>query len=101
MSRDESVLAPPPPDSLGSRGATFWRSVQDVSEFDFRETDLLLEICRTLDTIEALSTAIDRDGVMIVGSQGQMVMNNAIGERRLQQAAYARMVTQLNLTRGY
>jgi hypothetical protein len=88
---------PPPPDGLGARGADFWTAAQEQLEFDDRETDLLIEVCRTLDTIDLLSAAIDTDGVMLTGSQGQRVLNGAVAERRQQQAAYARLVTQLNL----
>jgi hypothetical protein len=66
-------------------------------EFDVQELDLLLEVCRTLDTIEALSGAIETDGLMITGSQGQLVLNSAVAELRQQQSSYARLVTMLNL----
>jgi hypothetical protein len=88
---------PPPPNGLGLRGSEFWTAAQSQLEFDERETDLLTEVCRTLDTIDLLSAAIDTDGVMLTGSQGQRVLNGAVAERRQQQAAYARLVTQLNL----
>jgi len=89
--------APKVPDGLGLRGAAFWKSVQSELEFDARETDLLIEICRTLDTIDLLAAAVARDGLMLVGSQGQQVLNAAVGELRQQQAAYARLCAQLNM----
>ena len=58
---------------------------------------MLLETCRTLDVIEVLSAAIESDGVMLTGSQGQPVLNGAVPELRQQQAALARLVIQLNL----
>ena len=89
--------APAVPAGIGPRGSAFWIDVQTDLEFDARETDLLIEVCRTLDTIDSLATAIERDGVMINGSQGQIVLNSAVAELRQQQASYARLVTQLNL----
>jgi hypothetical protein len=89
--------APPVPEGIGERGGAFWLAAQAGLEFDARETDLLLEICRILDTIDLLALAIERDGVMLTGSQGQRVVNGAVAEMRQQQAAYARLVTQLNM----
>lgn len=88
---------PKVPAGLGLRGAAFWKAVQADLEFDARETDLLIEVCRTLDTIDELSVAVERDGIMLKGSQGQQVLNGAVAELRQQQASYARLVTQLNL----
>lgn len=82
---------------LAARGKALWVSLQDTFEFDVQETALLLEACRTLDTIDALSVAIVRDGLMLQGSTGQPVLNGAVAELRQQQASYARLVAQLNL----
>ena len=92
-----SGSVPDVPAGIGKRGRAFWIDVQSDLEFDARETDLLVEVCRTLDTIDALAAAVERDGVMLIGSQGQQVLNGAVAELRQQQAAYARLVTQLNL----
>jgi hypothetical protein len=97
MNMKNQSTTPPPPADLGPRGSAFWTASQTDLEFDTRETALLLEVCRTLDTIDALATSVQLDGVMLVGSQGQQVLNAAVGELRQQQAAYARLVTQLNL----
>lgn len=85
------------PEGIGDRGSAFWISVQKDLEFDPLETDLLIEVCRVLDTIDALAEAIEQDGVMLTGSQGQKVLNGAVAEIRQQQAAYARLAAQLNL----
>ena len=92
-----SGSVPDVPAGIGKRGRAFWIDVQSDLEFDARETDLLVEVCRTLDTIDALAAAVERDGVMLIGSQGQQVLNGAVAELRQQQAAYARLVTQLNI----
>jgi hypothetical protein len=85
------------PRGIGPRGKAFWVDVQGNFQFDARETELLLELCRVLTTIDLLAEAVAADGVMLEGSQGQKVLNGAVAELRQQQAAYARLVTQLNL----
>ena len=85
------------PKGLGARGTALWTELQETMEFDPQEEALLLETCRTLDTIDSLATSVDVDGVMIQGSQGQKVLNPAVGEMRQQQQSYARLVTMLNL----
>ena len=82
---------------LGGRGRLLWDEMNDLLEFDSHEVQLLVEVCRTLDTIDALAESIDLDGVMIEGSQGQQVLNQAVGELRQQQQSFARLVAMLNL----
>jgi hypothetical protein len=86
------------PRSLGVRGSTLWLELQGEYEFDPHEDELLLETCRALDVIDALAASIEVDGVMLIGSQGQSVLNGAVAELRQQQAAFARLASQLNLT---
>jgi hypothetical protein len=88
---------PRPPRLLGKRGRAMWRTLWAKYDFDPHETDLVVEVCRTLDTIEDLSTQIDADGTMITGSTGQQILHPAIGERRQEQASYGRLVQMLNL----
>ena len=53
---------------------------------------MLLEACHTLDVIEVLKVAIERDGMMQTGSQGQPVLNGAVAELGEQQTAFTREV---------
>lgn len=85
------------PPGLGPRGASLWRSLTDVYEWDSAEAELLAEACRTLDAIEALRTVVATEGTMSEGSRGQRVVHPAVQELRLQQAAYARLAGLLNL----
>ncbi|MDN4639700.1 P27 family phage terminase small subunit [Agreia sp. PsM10] len=85
------------PRILKDRGRKLWRDLQREAEFDPHETPVLLETCRTVDTIDALADAIERDGVMITGSQGQSVINPAVAELRQQQQSLARLMGILNL----
>ena len=86
-----------PKHGLKARGLGLWTQLHDTYEFDPQETNLVVEVCRTLDTIDTLAASIEKDGTMVLGSQGQMVLNSAVAELRQQQAAYARLVTMLNL----
>lgn len=86
-----------PPVELGSRGRALWGDLWGTYEFDPHETEMVMETCRTLDVIDKLTESIEVDGVMITGSQGQKVLNAAVAELRQQQAAFARLVGQLNL----
>ncbi|MFF1574132.1 P27 family phage terminase small subunit [Leifsonia sp. NPDC058292] len=88
---------PATPRSLEKRGRALWRTLFSGFEFDLEERDMVHELCRTLDTIDALSGRIDADGTMITGSTGQLVLHPAVAERRQQQTSFARMLQMLNL----
>ncbi len=92
---------PKPPTSLKSRGKkmwrALWRALPSEVEFSDVETAILTEICSILDTIDALELAVETEGVMVTGSQGQLVVNPAIGEKRQQQATLARLIPALHL----
>lgn len=85
------------PQVLEKRGRQIWKSLAERYEFDDHEREVLLEFCRVLDRIDALSARVDADGVMIAGSQGQSVLHPAVAEVRQQQQAAGRLLTQLNL----
>lgn len=86
-----------PPRTLKVRGKKLWISIHSEFSPNEHETALILEVCRTLDTIDTLAASIETDGVMVTGSQGQPVLNSAVAELRQQQAAYARLLPLLNL----
>ena len=87
----------PPPRILKTRGRKLWISIHAEFDPNEHETAMIIEVCRTLDTIDTLAASIEKDGMMLVGSQGQMVLNSAVAELRQQQAAYARLLPLLNL----
>lgn len=91
------MTVPKPPRSLKVRGRKLWREITATFEFDAQEMPLLLEVCRTLDTIDDLSAAVEADGTMTTGSQGQKVVNPAVAELRQQQASFGRLLTMMNL----
>ena len=52
---------PRPPRDLGHRGRAFWRSMHAQYEVTGVEAELLVEVCRTLDSVERLAGE-DPDG---------------------------------------
>ena len=93
---DEEEI-PTPPDVLRDRGAGFWRELNGRLRLDEKQLSILFEACRSLDTIEGLAAAVESDGLMITGSQGQQVLHPAVTEIRQQQVTFARLVAQMNL----
>lgn len=88
---------PRPPKGLDARGRAFWRDLYGKYDFSEHEERLVLEACRMVDTIDGLGKRVDVDGLMVAGSQGQLVLHPAVGEKRQQQLALARMLSILNL----
>jgi hypothetical protein len=68
---------------LGPRGASFWRHVTSSCDIGRPEQELLLEVCRTLDTVEALQEAA-----------GDL---RTLAELRQQRLALGRMLGQLEI----
>jgi len=89
---------PAPPKVLGKRGRALWRELHELLEFDTHETALVLEACRSVDTIDNLQAVIDADGYTTVGSMGQTVVHPAIAELRQQQQGLVRLLSSLNIS---
>ena len=88
---------PRAPVGLGARGRAFWRHVTADYDLERGEAELLVEIVRTMDVIEALAAAVESDGLMVEGSRGQRRMHPALAELRGQRAALARLLGLLGL----
>ncbi|MBO0979896.1 P27 family phage terminase small subunit [Microbacterium sp. SD291] len=86
------------PSELKKRGRALWAELHERLEFDPHEDELVLEVCRAVDTIDALAETIEQDGVTSTGSMGQTVVHPAIPELRQQQAGLSRLVATLNLS---
>lgn len=82
---------------LKVRGRALWKSLHEDYEFDSHEETLVFETCRVVDVIADLADSVSSDGLMIVGSMGQKVLNPAVAEMRQQQMALSRLVGMLNL----
>jgi phage terminase small subunit len=88
---------PKVPDGLGQRGAAFWRDVWREYDLTDAERVLLVEVCATLDVIEALAAVVAAEGTVAEGSKGQTVVHPAVRELRAQRAALGRLLGQLEL----
>lgn len=83
--------SPRPPRGLQRRGRELWRTLVERFEFDPDELELLLEVCRTLDTLAALEEAVATSGP--VGVDGRI--HPAVVESRLQRDLLGRLLRQL------
>jgi P27 family predicted phage terminase small subunit len=94
-------VIPRAPSGLDKPGRALWRAIwADLGpelELDARERELLRRACRTADELEQLEAAVDRDGVMSLGSEGQPVVNPAVREARQLRLTLARLLGQLDL----
>lgn len=89
---------PRPPTGLRAAGRRFWKTVHErYSGLEPAESALLVECCKTLDVIADLEAAVRQHGAMVTGSQGQAVLNPAVGEQRLQRQMLGRLLDQLGL----
>lgn len=88
---------PKPPPGLQERGRRFWRAVVGTYELEPDEVEVLVEVCRTLDQVETLQAAVDRDGLTVRGSVGQVRIHPAVSELRSSRLALGKLLAQLEL----
>ena len=84
--------------SLGPAGLAAWRAITDVG-YVLRPDEVLMltQACHLVDQAEALQAAIDRDGVTVTGSRGQIRPHPALSELRGTRAEVARLLGRLKL----
>jgi hypothetical protein len=85
------------PPGLGKSGSEFWRSTQKAYHPDARDWPILLETCRVLDEIDALTAVVAAQGVMSTGSQGQVVEHPALSGLRAHRLTLDRLLVRLAL----
>lgn len=85
------------PVGLGKRGSQLWESIMGELDGEVHDREMVVETCRCLDMIDGLAEAIEREGVTVAGSRGQLIVNPAVAEMRQQQTTFARLLAQLNL----
>ncbi|MFB7666860.1 hypothetical protein ACFC1R_23415 [Kitasatospora sp. NPDC056138] len=78
--------------SLSVTALDLWKSVNADYELTPQERRLLLEICRTSDTLDALDADVQRNGVMRANK-----VNPAVVELRQTRIAFARLNAALAL----
>jgi hypothetical protein len=89
--------------ALGIAGAALWRRLttapapNQVVEFMPSELTILELACKTADDIAALEATLAGEGVIVSGSKGQLRINGAVPELRLQRAALAKLVQALEV----
>jgi hypothetical protein len=86
---------PAVPRGTGISGARLWRDVTRRYELEENEMILLRQAVRTVDMLDKLAAAIDRDGPTIDGR-----MHPAVRESRQQQIVLARLLAALRLPTG-
>lgn len=84
------------PSGLKAGGRKFWRSVTADYQLGEHELSLLLEACRTVDTLDALDAIVREEGVTNVSPQGVRA-HPALVERRQQQVTLAKLVASLRI----
>lgn len=88
---------PTAPPGLEKRGRRFWRAAVDEIDFDIDGLELLVDTCRTLDTIERLRAIVDAEGEMTKGSMGQPVAHPLLAELRHQRKQAADFLSKLGI----
>lgn len=88
---------PGAPHNLNKAGARLWEKTVEIYDLSEHELAILGQACRTLDMCESLWDRVHRDGFMVTGSMGQMVVNPAVPELRQQRSALASLLRALDL----
>ena len=85
------------PPGLRARGARFWRTVTSAYELGVDELELLEEVCRLLDQLDALRAAVDADGLIVEGSKHQPRVHPAVPQANATRATLRHLVGALGL----
>ena len=70
------------PSGLGRRGKATWTALTGAHEFDAHEGELLAEVCRVLDVLDALDAVVQREGLTVEGGKVQPAAVQARQQRR-------------------
>ena len=90
---------PKPPNDLEprGRGRRFWTQTTKDYDLSAAEAEILSEVCRTLDEIEALRAVVASEGVTSTGAAGQVVSHPALVELRQSRAELRRLIAEMQL----
>jgi hypothetical protein len=83
------------PKGLGASGRRLWKSVLTDYELEQHEEALLVQACRTADTLEDLQCVIDAEGVLL-----DTKPHPALVEARQQRLVLARLIVALRVPLG-
>lgn len=92
--------APSAPRELAESGRALWRAVTGEYELEEHEVGLLLEMCRTRDTLDRLAAITAAEGPMVTTAAGEPKAHPALVEARQLRIAYARLSAALRLPAG-
>jgi Phage terminase, small subunit len=92
-----STRVPTAPSDLAARGRgrRFWKRIVGEWECSPAELELLSEVCRSLDELDALRRAVVKDGATVAGSRGQRRNHPALAELRQGRAELRRLLDAL------
>lgn len=82
---------PRPPRGLKTPGRKLWNSIQEAYSLEVHEELLLLELCRTADTLDRLTREI---------AAGGPEADRATVEARQQRIVFARLIAAMRLPAG-
>ncbi len=92
---------PQPPKALGAPGKKLFRAIlRDIDadwQLDARELTLLERAGRCADDLDKLEKAIDKDGIMVEGSQGQRRVHPALAEARQLRLVQLRLLSAIEM----
>jgi hypothetical protein len=85
------------PRNLGEEASEFWDEVTSSYRLRPDEKRVLVDVVKTMDTIEHLEAEMESGETYLTGSMGQKVLNGIYGELRQQRKTLAGLVAQLKL----
>lgn len=94
------TTARPPraPNGLKARGSALWREIIGIYTLDPAELQLLREMCRTVDRIDAIELELTKHGLVVTGTRGQLPKANPmLLEIRETQRTMSRLIAELAL----
>jgi hypothetical protein len=86
-----------PTSGFGPSGRRLWAAATGLFEFEWApETEVLRELCRVLDRLDALNARVAADGLTVESSQG-IKIHPCLAEARLQQQVMVKLADSLKL----
>ena len=97
MGRGPIVPKVSPTSGFGPSGRRLWAAATGLFDFEWApETEVLRELCRVCDRLDALNARVAADGLTVEGSQG-MKIHPCLAEARLQQQVMVKLADTLQL----
>lgn len=89
---------PRAPAGLAPRGRSLWRQVQAAFELDPLESQVLTELCRTLDSCDRIRRELAAASLTVAGSTGQPRVNPLLGALESQVRLADRLASSLGVS---